>query len=185
MGLVHRSELYVYAVAPASLAPVPPLPGVSFLPLNADDLAGLGVDPEFRSRQLERLHRFGASYAWAGVVDGDVAHVSWLLPPAAIRRDEPRVFRPADDEWEITACETRPAFRGRGLYPAAIRYLAGVAASRGARLVLMKTTPGNTSSQSGMEKAGLHRAGSVSLIKITGIRTPFVWRRLASPDGMP
>jgi ribosomal protein S18 acetylase RimI-like enzyme len=134
-------------------------------------------DPSFRERQLERLSRFGASYAYAVFVDGQIAHVSWLLPPVAMNRDIPAVLKAREDEAEITCCETLPAFRGRGIYGIAIRNLFEVARGQGVRRIFMKTAPDNKASQSGIEKVGLKRLGSAILVWLPVTQRLVVWRR--------
>jgi ribosomal protein S18 acetylase RimI-like enzyme len=133
-------------------------------------------DPSFRSRQLERLSRFGASYAYGVFVEGQIAHVSWLLPPTAIEKDVPRVLRARVREAEITCSETLAKFRGRGIYGAAIRKLVEVARGQGVCRVFMKTAADNRASRSAIEKAGLERVGSVILIVLPVIQRLVVWR---------
>jgi hypothetical protein len=101
-------------------------------------------DPEFRNRQIERLQRFGHSYAYVVRIGGMVAHVSWLLPSSAVLRDHPPILlKLREDEAEITACGTISAFRGSGLYPYAIQRLVEVARACGIRRVYMKTRVSN------------------------------------------
>jgi ribosomal protein S18 acetylase RimI-like enzyme len=134
-------------------------------------------DVTFRDRQLERVRRFGDSYAYGVFADGQIAHISWLLSPAAIRRDIPKWLRPSEGDAEITCCETLIAFRGRGIYPFAIRKLFTLARERGVRRIFMKTALSNTASQLGIEKAGLARAGSVVFVQLPMMRRELVWRR--------
>jgi RimJ/RimL family protein N-acetyltransferase len=131
--------------------------------LSEDELASLDTEPAFRERQLARVARFGQSYAFGVFVDDQPAHVSWLIPAEAIAVERPSILRAAKGTFEITACETRPEFRGRGLYTFAIRQLLGVAAARGGRRVYMKAAPDNRASQAGIAKAGLTRAGTAIL----------------------
>jgi RimJ/RimL family protein N-acetyltransferase len=124
----------------------------------------LDLEPDdcgFRERQLSRLKRFGESFAYAVKVNGRVGHISWLLPPAAVRRESPPTLRLLPDEAEISGCETVPSCRGRGLYPFAIQQLLTVAHARGIRRVYMKTTADNQASQVGISKAGLRPVGTL------------------------
>ncbi len=172
------SSLIVYAADSDKVCPPELQVGLEFLPLTPDDLHGLpGKEPYFQVRQLERLVRFGASYAYGVYVDGKIAHVSWLLPPAAMDKDVPQVLRARADEAEITCCETLPAFRGRGIYGFAIRNLFEVAYRQGIRRIYMKTTYENKASQSGIEKAGLVRQGITILITLPIIQRLVVWPR--------
>jgi hypothetical protein len=151
----------------AFVRPSAPITGVRFDFLNEHQLTKLSCpidDPDFRSRQVERLHRFRESYCYAVYVNDEVAHVSWLLPRSAQVLDIPRVLELTDEEGEITGCETIAAFRGRGLYVYAIECLMNIARERGIRRIYMKTLETNVTSQRGIIKAGLIPVGSVRLI---------------------
>ena len=172
------SRMIVYAADTATVCPPESQGSVEFRALTPEDLRTLSVgDPSFHARQLERLSRVGASYAYAVFVEGQLAHVSWLLPSVAMTMDEPRVVKARKDEAEITCCETLPAFRGRAIYGIAIRNLFELARGQGVRRIFMKTTPDNKPSQSGIEKAGLERAGYAILIWLPITQRPVVWRR--------
>ena len=178
MLIGRMSRLIVYAADTGTVRPPESQVGLAFRALTPEDLRALSVgDPSFRARQLERLSRFGASYAYAVFADGQIAHVSWLLPPTAMERDLPRVLRARAGEAEITCCETLPGFRGRGIYGVAIRNLVEVARGQGVRRVFMKTAVDNKASQSGIEKAGLERVGSAMLLVLPVIQRLVVWRR--------
>lgn len=151
----------------SAAAPVAPVPDARLEPLNENQLAALPCpvdDSDFRSRQLERLRRFGKSYAYAVHVGEAIAHVSWLLPPSAVAAEAPVILELQEGEAEITGCETVAAFRGKGLYPYAIQCLASLARDQGIRRIYMKTSEANVASQHGIRKAGLSPIGSVRLI---------------------
>lgn len=172
------SRLVVYAAETEKVSPPPQHDGLEFRKLSREDLLSLQVqDDAFRARQVQRLNRFGDSYAYAVFADGRLAHVSWLLPSVAMKRDLPQVLIPRNREAEITACETLPSFRGRGLYGFAIRSLLDVARREGIVRVFMKTTVENKESQSGIQKAGLPRIGSAVLLGLPFAPRPVVWRR--------
>lgn len=172
------SRLIVYAADTGTVRPPESRVGLAFRALTPKDLRALSVgDPSFRARQLERLSRFGASYAYAVFADGQIAHVSWLLPPTAIERNVSRVLRARAGEAEITCCETLPGFGGRGIYGFAIRNLLEVARGQGVRRVFMKTAADNKAARSGIEKAELRRVGSAILIVLPVIQRLVVWRR--------
>jgi RimJ/RimL family protein N-acetyltransferase len=161
------SRLLVFALETACDGPAVGLPGVRLERLSPERLQALPNPPEdstFRQRQLDRLERFGQSFAF-GVYLGDrLAHISWLLPPDAVALEGIEPWRLNEHEVEITGCETLPAFRGKGLYPFAIQQLAGVAQQQGVRRIFMKTTPANIASQRGMIKAGLKPAGCLYIV---------------------
>jgi RimJ/RimL family protein N-acetyltransferase len=178
MILGQRTRIVIYAGDSATTPPPDDAPGLAIRPLSADEVRALeSSDPDFRARQIERLERFGASYAHAVICDGQIAHVSWLLPPEAMDRDPPHVIRGKPEEAEITACETLPEFRGRGIYPFAIRSLMRLAHTQGTRRVFMKTDFDNVASQSGIEKAGLKRIGVATLIMLPITQRQTIWRR--------
>lgn len=177
--LIDRvSRMIVYSADTGSIGGPEPGGGLAFQALTPEDLRGLSVgDPTFRAQQLDRLSRFGTSHAYAVVADGQIAHVSWLLPPSAMERDPPRVVKAQAGAAEITACETLPEFRGRGIYGFAIRSLMEVARGQGAHRVWMKTAVENRASQAGIEKAGLARVGTAVLILLPVTQRLVVWRR--------
>ena len=133
-------------------------------------------DPSFVARQIQRLNRFGVSYAYGVFVEGRIAHVSWLLSPTAIRKDVPQVLRVRSDEAEITASETLPEFRCRGMYAFAIYNLFDLARRQGVRRIFMKTSANNKPSQAGIEKAGLKRVGTAILVVLPLTQRRVVWR---------
>ena len=162
------SRMLVYALP--TNAPMPQIPtpvGARFQPLSEDDLMTLAFsadDPQFRQRQMDRLHRFGTSHAYGVYVGDKLAHVSWLLPPAAVAIERPAILPLGDGEAEITGCETLPEFRGRGLYAYAIQQIFTIAQDSGIRRICMKTLRDNASSQAGILKAGLHLTGVVTAV---------------------
>lgn len=163
LGRLWRWVIYSRDVASAS-APVAGR-GWEFRPLTADELrAPSGPIGPFETRQIERLERFGRSYAFGVFIEGQLAHVAWMLAHPADQLDSPRLLALAEGEAEITACETVAAFRGRGIYPFAIRSLWMVAKEQGIHRVFMKTAASNRASRIGMQKAGL-----------TQVATVFVW----------
>jgi ribosomal protein S18 acetylase RimI-like enzyme len=133
-------------------------------------------DADFRDRQLQRLARFGASHAYGVYEDDRLANIAWLLPPAAIARDLPRVLKPRSGDAEITCAETLPEFRGRGLYSEVISCLVEQARECGMQRVFMKTAVDNTASRSGIEKAGLRRVGTVAVLSLPVVNRYLVWR---------
>lgn len=157
--------------------PVDSVEGAEFRKLDEVDLRAI-ADPAFRDKQIDRLARFGTNYAYGVVVDRRIAHISWLLPPAAIRIETPAVLLPVDGDAEITACETLPEYRGRGLYPFAIGELLNVAHAQGVRRVFMKTHRHNAASQAGIRKAGLRLSGTAMVYEPpVASHRAMVWRR--------
>jgi hypothetical protein len=163
--LGRLSVLKVYAVAASVGSDPVALPGTVFRALPEEELRILDDGGHgFAQRQRERLARFGQSYAYGVFVDNRLAHVSWLLPQQAMRLDQPAVVPDSGACAEITGCETLDEFRGRSLYPFAIRNLCRVAAGQGIVRIYMKTAWDNKPSQRGIRKAGLKSAGFVLLL---------------------
>ena len=178
LGARRTSLMIVYSKETSGVSTPEPANGLAFRAMTADDLRALSAgDAPFRAHQLERLERFGTSYAYAVIADGQLAHISWLLPHSAMAIDPPRVVRARAGVAEITACETLPEFRGRGIYGFAIRNLVSLAREQGVRRVFMKTAADNKASQAGIEKAGLVRSGSAVLILLPLLQREVVWRR--------
>jgi GNAT superfamily N-acetyltransferase len=169
----------VFAVDTAKSEPPEPRGGMSFRYLTPDDLRSLSTrDPSFRARQLDRLLRFGQSYAYGVVAEGEVAFVCWLLPPDSVERDvPPGVLRVRADEAVIEASETQQDFRGRGLAGYGMRKVIEVAREQGVRRLLTKVEPSNLASQSAVRKAGMEPAGSILLIALPLVRKLVIWRR--------
>jgi len=175
-------RMLVYALPTNAPMPTIPTPvGARFQPLSEGDLMTLTIDvdePQFRQRQLDRLRRFGTSHAYGVYIGDKLAHVSWLLPPEAVALEHPMILPLDDGEAEITGCETLAKFRGRGLYAFAIQQLFQIAQNLGIRRICMKTLKDNTSSQSGILKAGLHLTGVVIVVTPPAIPCKtFVLRR--------
>ncbi len=172
------SQMMVYSMDTGSITRAEPREDLVFRALSPEEVHDLAVgDDTFREQQRNRLSRFGTSHAYAVVADGQVAHVSWLLPASAMKHDPPRVIRARTGTAEITACETLPEFRGRGIYPFAIRNLAEVARGQGVGRVWMKTAADNRPSQVGIERAGLTRVGTATLILLPISQRLLIWRR--------
>jgi len=176
-------QIQVYALrTDAPMRPIPVPNGARFQPLSSYDLLALAPDahePQFRERQLNRLQRFGTSHAYGVYIGDKLAHVSWLLPPAAAALERPKILPLNDGEAEITGCETLPEFRGRNLYAFAIQQIFRTARSSGIHRIFMKTRKDHSSSQSGILKAGLLPSGIVTVFTPPAIPSKsFVLRRL-------
>jgi len=159
--------------------------GFTFARLTDEAIARLPAD--LKPEQVERRQRLGFNGAYEVRVDGAIAHISWLIPRSEDRRILPRVLKLRDGEAEITACLTLPEFRGRGIYPYAIRAIAREAGELGIRRLYMKTKTDNLASQRGIEKAGFERYGQVLHYHLPWARrVNLIWRtfrRAAQPAG--
>lgn len=178
------SRLLVYGMDEGHNIVTAELEGARLVRLGEDQLQSMqfpASDPDLRARQLDRLKRFGRSYAHAVFLGDEMAHISWLLPGSAVAMEAPEILRLGDDEAEITGCETLPPFRGKGIYTFAIRQLVAVARAGGIRRIYMKTDEDNTPSQKGILKAGFMPIGFVDVVhpplrpSVTVVRRKLSW----------
>jgi RimJ/RimL family protein N-acetyltransferase len=108
---------------------------------------------------------------------GTVGHISWLY-----YKDDPnRILQLQDGECEVKFCLTFPEFRGRGLYPAALRAIQEHLQERGYVRCFICVKTDNAASIHGIEKAGFVRVGSTRLRKALGVQISMPWstRQLA------
>jgi RimJ/RimL family protein N-acetyltransferase len=129
--------------------------------LNDDELRKLSADyPEFH-RQAERLDEFGFNDAYVMRVNGEPAHIAWLVTSEHDKLLPEREVKLRRGEAEITHAYTAEAFRGRGIYPLMIKALCQQAAGMGLKRVYMSVHPSNVSSLRGVDKAGFQLSGRV------------------------
>lgn len=164
--LFRNDEILVYAVDLAGRR----FPEESGVPLV--------VKGEPRHLETERRLRNPAPWelqcdVYDGVRDcfvhvdgGRLGHISWLY----YRGDPNRILRLADGECEVKFCLTFPEFRGRGLYPAALRAIQRDLAGRAFRRCFVCVRSDNTASIRGIEKAGFHKVGAMVLRKVMGMQ---------------
>lgn len=124
------------------------------------------------SRMRERNDRFGEharlyydlrgiNSAFGVFVDGNLGHISWAYTATEYQREPYERFRLGIGEAEIVNCFTADAYRGKGLYPHAVRFIATSLLARGFDSVFMCIEPGNEASRRGILKAGLTNFGHV------------------------
>jgi RimJ/RimL family protein N-acetyltransferase len=186
-----RPRLYryvVYGAATDALETCPCPTGVEILRLADQQLTGLeDIPEELANEQIERFRYLGpGSYAFAVIVNGQVAHISWLLRATAELKVSGPLIALADDEAEITACYTLPEFRGKGFYPLAIRNIARMARDIGVSRVYMKTDIRNFPSQNGIERVGLRRLGQLAhvVLPIVNPAAGLTWRGHKRAQGL-
>lgn len=98
--------------------------------------------------------------------NGRLGHISWLY----YRGDPNRILRLEDGECEVKFCLTFPEFRGKGLYPAALRVIQQYLKEHGSQRCFICVKADNTASIRGIEKAGFLRVGSTRLRKVLGVQ---------------
>ena len=175
-----RSLAFVdrYPVFAADVTQVPapePRPELVLEKLHETRLRELcQAKPEFH-RQAERLDEFPFNDAWGVFLDGELAHVSWMVTPEHDKLCAERNLKLENGEVEITHCFTSATHRGKGLYPYAIRALAAQARAQGFKRVLMITHETNQASIQGITKAGLQAAGLVRQLRLPLVSPNPVW----------
>lgn len=98
--------------------------------------------------------------------NGRLGHISWLY-----YKDDPnRILRLENSECEVKFCLTFPEFRGKGLYPAALRAIQHYLKMQGCLQCFICVEADNIASIRGIEKAGFQRVGSTRLRKVLGVQ---------------
>lgn len=144
--------------------------GVSPVPIVKGDTRELEQD----RKKLQRVPWELMCDVYDGVKDffvfrdagnGALGHISWLY----YNGDPNQTLRLGDRECEIRFCLTFPQFRGRGLYPAALRAIQKHLTERGFERCFICVMDDNRPSIRGIEKSGFRFAGRARLRKIFGI----------------
>ena len=97
--------------------------------------------------------------------NGALGHISWLYYSG----DPNHTLRLRERECEIRFCLTFPEFRGKGVYPAALRAIQKYLTERGFERCFICVRDDNRPSIRGIEKSGFRFAGKTRLRKIFGI----------------
>ena len=97
--------------------------------------------------------------------DGKVVSYGWVALSAEPIGDLGLSFRLRPDEAYVYDCATRPDYRGRGLYPALLRFMLGELRRGGRRRAWIGTAPGNYVSQRGIARAGFAKVADVHIAR--------------------
>ena len=97
----------------------------------------------------------GLRRCYLGLVDGRLAHVTWVLTAA----DRPRQMRLRPDDIMLDGVYTLPAFRRRGLLGAVERVILSDAKREGRRHAYTHLSHDNVASLRGMQKTGFRPVG--------------------------
>ncbi len=95
--------------------------------------------------------------------DGLIASYGWVATTPEPIGDLGISFQLAPDEAYIYDCATRPAYRGRGYYPALLVAMLRDLRREGRRRVWIATAPGNVPSQRGIVRAGFTKVADVNM----------------------
>lgn len=104
-------------------------------------------------------------FVFRDTATGALGHISWLY----YNGDPNQTLRLGVRECEIRFCLTFPEFRGRGIYPCALRAIQEYLRGRGFERCFICVTDDNRSSIRGIEKAGFRFTGRTRLRKVFGI----------------
>jgi RimJ/RimL family protein N-acetyltransferase len=159
-GRVERS--FVFAADVATYDQPAELPaGWSFGQMELESVRALEERDDELAPYARRFRGREFSDAWEIRIEGDLAHVSWMIPHENDVRLPVRNLKLRPGEAEITHAITPVRFRGRGLFPLAIRLLMQVARDRRYETVFALTGETNVPSQRAILKAGFVRHGDV------------------------
>ena len=104
------------------------------------------------------------------VVNGERAHQSWVATSGALAMDPVASHIDYSGRAYIGRCETKPLYRGRGLYPYALSVICEHLWSIGLSDVVLSVSPDNAPSISGIKKAGFSIDGEIVFRKLFGVR---------------
>jgi len=146
------------------------------LPVVKGDLAELKrfrdglprVPWEFNCDQYDGVRDF---FVYRDADRAALGHISWIYHEL----DPNRTLRLRAGECEIMFCLTLPEYRGRGLYPSALRAIQRYLGAQGYRRCFICVRDDNLSSIRGIEKSGFRLAGATRFRKAFGFQ---VSRRL-------
>jgi RimJ/RimL family protein N-acetyltransferase len=99
-------------------------------------------------------------------INHDVGHISWIY----YKHHPNRLIDLGGDEGEIKYSFTHPDYRGRGLYPAALKKIQRYLFQNGYKRVFICVHEDNIPSIRGIEKAGFKVVKRMKLIKVMGIQ---------------
>ena len=105
-------------------------------------------------------------FAYRDADKGTLGHISWIY----YEPDPNRTLRLGAKECEIMFCLTLPEYRGRGLYPSALRAIQRYLKAQGYRRCFICVSDDNASSIRGIEKSGFRLVGATRFRKMFGIQ---------------
>lgn len=165
----------VFSARPADIAAAAAPEGVEIRVVGEPDLAGVDQSDGDLRDAVDRCGKLLGTFSYGAFCQGELAHISFLIPAERDRDRRPRLVKLRPGEAEIGSCVTFPRFRGRGLYPLVIRTVAREAGALGYDEVFMITEQHNVASQQGILKAGFHpRPGGLRHVRF--LRRDIVFR---------
>ena len=156
---IDHFETFVYVPA---ITQQPVDSNFEFRSLDSQDFSRMRHRSDRFGEQTRLYHdQRGINSAFGVFIDGDLGHISWAYTAKEYGCEPYERFRLGTGDAEIVNCYTAEAYRGKGLYPYAIRLIAEQLLSRGIKRVFMNIAPANEASRRGILKAGLISYGRV------------------------
>lgn len=125
--------------------------------------------PASQHRATYRARFREGGRAMIGTIDDAVVFTAWLAD-RALRVDELRcTWRPPPGSIVVYDVVTEPAWRGRGIYPEALRRVGVALAEEGMQHLWIYAEAGNTASRGGIVKAGFGQVGCVDATILLGV----------------
>ncbi|MCK5034613.1 MAG: GNAT family N-acetyltransferase [Candidatus Sabulitectum sp.] len=158
--LLARVEYVVFRVSTETLKEDNSSNNYDFKPLSDNDLINC-KNTEFQ-KVYNKYVAYGSSEgAFGSWINGELAHVSWLITRELEVKDEEKNIGLRGNEREITHCFTSEKFRGRSIYPNMIKYLTNRMPSLDVKSIYMITSIKNIPSQKGILKGGLEKISRI------------------------
>jgi len=126
---------------------------------DAMHASGEYLDDVVRARRLHGRHPYVVE------VDGKIVSYGWVAYSAEPLGDLGISFQLKPDEAYIYDCATRPDYRGRGYYPALLRFMCAALRHEGRRRAWIGTAPGNFTSQHSITRAGFVKVADVNFTR--------------------
>jgi len=163
--LCGEYRLYtVFAAYLSEVAPPEPARSIRVQKLSPHDIIEIATRDKTLQYHQDRLEEIGVSQAYGIFSNESLAHICWLMTEQEDKKLRVRLVRLGPAEAEITHAFTLPEFRGRGVYPLAIRAICAIARDLGLERVFMIVRRGNIASRRGIAKAGLRPQGWIMRI---------------------
>jgi RimJ/RimL family protein N-acetyltransferase len=105
-------------------------------------------------------------FTYRDAESGTLGHISWIYH----EQDPNRTLRLCAKECEIMFCLTLPEYRGRGLYPSALKAIQRHLKAQGYRRCFICVRDDNVSSIRGIEKSGFRLVGTTRFRKLLGFQ---------------
>jgi RimJ/RimL family protein N-acetyltransferase len=168
---IERVGVYSIDLAPQRQKPPDSWFPNEFSKAGVDEVREMSADPDLEVSQkdasyyIELLEK--GNLLLLGKADGKIVFYGVINFRRA--RIQSKCFLLREDEFYISRCFTAAAYRGRGIYPLAIRHICGELANQGYRVAYVGVATHNDASIRGVLKAGARLTGSSYLrVRVLG-----------------